>query len=455
MLDDSRAPHMPLSPALADAEYDTIFATLAATDRGRWFLDEYARRHRGADTDVVLAAIARIERMMHGGSVAEDRHGLLPDSVSRDLAAAVDAVSRARQALGYAGGESADADSAATLRGLIDEIDWRLHSLSEALLPGELAAGEEHQVLARAPPQLADAVSFDELTDTGDEPADSLRADALTRSTASTVEEDALADLTTEAPSSPTAAPHAEEVDAAVGWAVADSETPSEQPTLESWRNLSIATAPEPSDSLFANFPQADHEAAEPEPEPLQIDDVIGKPERLDISPIRAAINALVATEPPTPADEAAAATAAPPDPRAPHSSEDLLFSDPAIPDHSTEGLFDPGLFDVEEHLPAGTSESDQVDSGLLASPQERAADAGTDSAPSELAEHMGHHPQPGQSDWPPHVAPLSAEPETAGGADEDKEAVLLRLQDLRKSIHSLMDEIAEKTGRPIEPPRS
>lgn len=51
-----------LSP-LSAADYDAIAAAVVETSRGRWFLNEYARRNRQADTEMVLSAIARLERL--------------------------------------------------------------------------------------------------------------------------------------------------------------------------------------------------------------------------------------------------------------------------------------------------------------------------------------------------------------------------------------------------------
>jgi chemotaxis protein CheZ len=45
------------------ADYAAIFAAVMETDRGRWFLAEYARRNRHADTVEVLAAIERLAAM--------------------------------------------------------------------------------------------------------------------------------------------------------------------------------------------------------------------------------------------------------------------------------------------------------------------------------------------------------------------------------------------------------
>lgn len=47
-----------------EADYEAIVATVTQTARGRWFLAEYARRNRNADTRMVLDAVARIETSM-------------------------------------------------------------------------------------------------------------------------------------------------------------------------------------------------------------------------------------------------------------------------------------------------------------------------------------------------------------------------------------------------------
>ena len=42
---------------VSDEDYDAIEAAIMETARGRWFLFEYARRHRHADTLMVMSAI--------------------------------------------------------------------------------------------------------------------------------------------------------------------------------------------------------------------------------------------------------------------------------------------------------------------------------------------------------------------------------------------------------------
>jgi len=54
-----------ISPApAAQSDYDSICAALMQTERGRWFLQEYAKRNRSADTQLLLAAIQRIETVV-------------------------------------------------------------------------------------------------------------------------------------------------------------------------------------------------------------------------------------------------------------------------------------------------------------------------------------------------------------------------------------------------------
>ncbi|MER2267548.1 hypothetical protein [Methylobacterium oxalidis] len=48
------------------SEYDLIEATMSESARGRWFLSEYARRNRSADTDILLGAIGRLESAVTG-----------------------------------------------------------------------------------------------------------------------------------------------------------------------------------------------------------------------------------------------------------------------------------------------------------------------------------------------------------------------------------------------------
>ena len=47
---------------LSETDFDAIREAFMETSRGRWFLAEYAKRNRSADTAMVLEAVARIEQ---------------------------------------------------------------------------------------------------------------------------------------------------------------------------------------------------------------------------------------------------------------------------------------------------------------------------------------------------------------------------------------------------------
>src|ERR1700681_4014304 len=69
-----------VSPApAAQGDYDSICAALMDTERGRWFLQEYARRNRSADTKLLLAAIQRIEAVVCVGRNKQARQGFRTD----------------------------------------------------------------------------------------------------------------------------------------------------------------------------------------------------------------------------------------------------------------------------------------------------------------------------------------------------------------------------------------
>jgi hypothetical protein len=61
--------------------YDAIYATVMESARGRWFLAEYARRNRNADTEFVLSAIDRMASLIQAGR-DQQAHPAIPDESS-------------------------------------------------------------------------------------------------------------------------------------------------------------------------------------------------------------------------------------------------------------------------------------------------------------------------------------------------------------------------------------
>jgi hypothetical protein len=71
-------------PSQADEQdYEVLLAALSATARGRAFLAEYARRNRNADTTAILAALARLERLIAAKGTAENPSSVAPAGPSR------------------------------------------------------------------------------------------------------------------------------------------------------------------------------------------------------------------------------------------------------------------------------------------------------------------------------------------------------------------------------------
>lgn len=71
----------------SDEDYAAISEAFMETSRGRWFLTEYAKRNRNADTRMVLDAVARIEQSL----AAQKEDGLAAQREAAAAAAAVDA----------------------------------------------------------------------------------------------------------------------------------------------------------------------------------------------------------------------------------------------------------------------------------------------------------------------------------------------------------------------------
>lgn len=118
-----------LSPMSARAaepneqDYDAIREAFMETARGRWFLGEYAKRNRNADTRMVLDAVAKIEETLAAQRqpVVEDR---LPEALIEIRRAIREAETVAIAAVDPA---AIEASLAAIPRGvrIIKEISWR------------------------------------------------------------------------------------------------------------------------------------------------------------------------------------------------------------------------------------------------------------------------------------------------------------------------------------------
>src|ERR1041385_1359996 len=127
-----------------EADYDAISAAFMETSRGRWFLGEYAKRNRNADTRMVLDAVARIEQNLAAQKhAAEDRLPValaaIRQAVDEAKAAAAQAGASAEQSLAPIGG------AAQTIREILMRLreigaDGRIYDLMDSQL-GVIEAG--------------------------------------------------------------------------------------------------------------------------------------------------------------------------------------------------------------------------------------------------------------------------------------------------------------------------
>ncbi|MEA2887795.1 MAG: hypothetical protein QOD11_2155 [Bradyrhizobium sp.] len=114
-----------------EADYDAISAAFMETSRGRWFLSEYAKRNRNADTRMVLDAVARIEQNLAAQKEAAPEHAL-----ADALAAIRQAVDEARAAAGLGG--AAVEESLAPIREGAQVIRETLSRLREIGVGGRI-----------------------------------------------------------------------------------------------------------------------------------------------------------------------------------------------------------------------------------------------------------------------------------------------------------------------------
>ena len=108
----------------SEQDYEAISEAFMETSRGRWFLGEYARRNRNADTRMVLDAVERIEQ-----SLAAQRREEPPDNGLADALAAIkSALDEARgTAMAALDGLALEEHLAPVRKGarVIKEIAWR------------------------------------------------------------------------------------------------------------------------------------------------------------------------------------------------------------------------------------------------------------------------------------------------------------------------------------------
>ena len=105
---------------VAEDDYKSFSDALGASARGRAFLHEYARRNRHADTEVVLAALDRLESVARSQKTAPEA-----ERIRQDLRALLDTIRSARPQIDQTPG----AIKAASLAALIEFVQARIEAL--------------------------------------------------------------------------------------------------------------------------------------------------------------------------------------------------------------------------------------------------------------------------------------------------------------------------------------
>ena len=108
----------------SEADYDEFCATVMASARGRWFLTEYAKRHRTADTEAALAALRRIESNIRGAAPSPQF-----DRLRDELRAILAIVREGRADLSAADGALSKAQK---IMALLDLLESRLTEIVDA-----------------------------------------------------------------------------------------------------------------------------------------------------------------------------------------------------------------------------------------------------------------------------------------------------------------------------------
>lgn len=122
-----------------ESDFEEIEAAVMETARGRWFLAEYARRNRSADTEMLLEAIRKLEQAVQDRQTPEGLGHLRRDLM--EMATAIAQTKRDLAAMpGPSDGETGEAGSGAELHSIV--------AMTEQATSDILTAAEQIQEIA-------------------------------------------------------------------------------------------------------------------------------------------------------------------------------------------------------------------------------------------------------------------------------------------------------------------
>ncbi|SON56264.1 chemotaxis regulator CheZ [Hartmannibacter diazotrophicus] len=141
---------------LREQDYEAIENAVMETERGRWFLAEYTRRHRAADTVMVMDAVQRLEKLLH----RERRPDI--DRIRLDIGEMKDAIERTKAEIAEIKFEGPDGSR---FNQASDELD-AIVSQTENATSEILEAAEKIQEIAwtmreaKIEPEICDAIEL-------------------------------------------------------------------------------------------------------------------------------------------------------------------------------------------------------------------------------------------------------------------------------------------------------
>lgn len=164
------------STPLLETDYEAIAAAVMETGRGRWFLQEYARRNRNADTQSVLTAINKLEKQISENDTAP-KEATSVALLSHDLIDLAGAISQVKKEVAELGGQGNDPDhfNSATveLEAIVEQTESATSEILEAaekiqevawVLREEGASETQCDIIESKIVEVYTACSFQDLT---------------------------------------------------------------------------------------------------------------------------------------------------------------------------------------------------------------------------------------------------------------------------------------------------
>ncbi|MEM6712107.1 MAG: hypothetical protein AAF590_07470 [Pseudomonadota bacterium] len=139
MSDDTKTALSPtVEPrGISDEDYDAIASAVMETERGRWFLAEYAKRNRVADTQVVLTALERLEARLGSTATAPASDDASVAVLGHNVLDLAEAIVQVKHEVLELGGGSADGEdrfnsAQLELSAIIDQTEQATGEILEA-----------------------------------------------------------------------------------------------------------------------------------------------------------------------------------------------------------------------------------------------------------------------------------------------------------------------------------